>query len=433
MKRAVVILICARMMAQTGRQTDIAQEIADKAMAEVSSMAGAVRPDVLTGASAIDGLISAWLLDQRGKDEELLNWMEQRTDLQMGAHPLTGAGSSAALKAGAPQVLSVAVDMGMLSRTTNGQFITFRGTPAGMAETMLGWKVLHRPWDRLTGAVTFDTNRGATPGVLKASGEQLAAWSVGLQVWNGRGPRAADWLKLAQAGGAYVRAREALGMAMAQWTELRDWQEDFAARLEREVDRPLDRGWITRKDAEKLVWRIALDEMERLSRLSVAPGVTQALDGYTRELRGQLQARTTLREAPRRGPIVALDWTVLRNQGERAAWAATAIAQTNLGSAGRVDLTSNWTVRSKGAAQAALELAVPSRAGIASLSTRAGRAAWNRGPFDFSAQATWTIVLSGGLRVPVSIGLTRAAEGNAVSKRVTIGIQYTADPLKRGN
>ena len=46
----------------------------------------------------------------------------------------------------APSVLSVAVDMGMLNRTTKGQFVTFRGTPAGMAEAMFGWK-MHSVYD----------------------------------------------------------------------------------------------------------------------------------------------------------------------------------------------------------------------------------------------------------------------------------------------
>jgi len=440
MKLLFLALIWSPLVAQTGRQSAIAQEIVDKAQAMTnpdgtlgaSGIAGVVRPDPLTGASVIDGLIATWLLDRRGSNEEVLTWMEQRTELQMSANPVVASSSSAAIKAVAPRVLSIAVDMGMLSRTTNGQYVTFRGTPAGIAQAMFGWSVLHRPWDRLTAAATFDTNRGASPGTLTASIRQLASWSAGFEVYNARKPRSAEWLSLLQGSANYLHAREALIAAFAQWEELRDWQTDFAARIDREVDRPLTRGQLQAADARRTAVQIAVDELDLLARLKVAPGVAQALESYVTELRGQLNSRNSLRQVPRKGPIVALDWTVIRPVDQHAQWAATAIAQTTLGSRGHADLTANWTMHSSGAAIAALELTVPGQSGFASLSARVGRSNWNRGHFEFTAQATWTILLSTGVRLPISVGLNRNVLMNAPTPQATIGVQLATDALRQG-
>src|SRR5436309_959965 len=101
--RLCAALLTIPLLAQTQRQTDIAQEIVDKITVSQADFASAVRPDAVTGTSPIDGLIAAWLLDRRGKSEELLTWMERRTDIQMSANPAVAASSSAVIKGGAAQ------------------------------------------------------------------------------------------------------------------------------------------------------------------------------------------------------------------------------------------------------------------------------------------------------------------------------------------
>ena len=428
MKRFTVLLLASLpLYAETARQTAIAQEMVDKGLVARANggLASAVRPDQLTGASIIDGLVATWLLDRRGSQEELLAWMEQRTELQMGASPEVASTSSAAIKASAPRILSVAVDMGMLSRTSNGQLITFRGTPAGVAQAMFGWQVLHRPWDRLAVAATFDRSRGADGTDVMASTRQLASWSAGFEIYNGRQPRSAEWLGLLQNGESYLHAREALVAAFAQWPELRDWQADFATRLEREVDRPLSRGYVPVDQARQTAIRIALDQLDRLP---VSATAAQALSKYALELHELLSGRNHLREARRTGPIVSIDWNVLRPVGGRAQWAGTAIAQTSLGKQG-TDLTANWTAHSDGAARAALELTIPATTGFASLSARYGREHLTRGPFTFTAQATWTVLLSGGVRLPISLGLTRNPATGVISPQAIIGVQLATDAM----
>jgi hypothetical protein len=438
MKRLLVVLLCLPLRGQmpaapatpasaittSDRQLQMAQEIASKAAVSGLDLAAVVRPDPITGASAIDGIVAAWLLDHRGKDQELLAWMEQRTDLQVGANPVVG-GTSAALRASAPSVLSIAVDMGMLSQTTNGQLVTFRGTPAGIAQTLAGWEVLQRPWDRLSGAATFDRSRDVPPG--QNTFRQLASWSVDFELVNARRPRSAEWLALLQGGEPYLRAREALVARFSNWPELRAWQKAFADRIDREASQPLGKGWISTAEAMPAVERIARDQLDRLKDVPVPADLAALLDAYSRQLGALLQARNKLRTLPRTGPVVSLDWTSFRPQAAPVNWAATLVAQTTLGANAKADFVANLSFTSARELKAAAELSIPTRTGFASISARAAGATASIPKVQWTVLATWNVPLTTGLRVPVSLGLAPDPVLHRLRFQTVIGVQWSAN------
>lgn len=123
---------------------------------------------------------------------------QMKTDKQAGASQGSGATTSLVTKAGIPAIFGFAVENGALTRTENKTGITFSGTPVGIIET-LGKKGYIESYQKDDGfdrflrnfsfKISFDPNRGSTPGTFTASGQQLTGYSLRYKLIDQRDPR----------------------------------------------------------------------------------------------------------------------------------------------------------------------------------------------------------------------------------------------------
>jgi hypothetical protein len=129
---------------------------------------------------------------------------EARVDKQVGAGDTNSGTTSLVSKGSVPAILGFAVENGALKREENGTSFTFRGNPVGIIKA-LGDKGFIRSYDddspvvrklrNLSFALSFDTDRGDTPGTFVGDLKQLSSYSARYDIFNKRDPRHPDYLK----------------------------------------------------------------------------------------------------------------------------------------------------------------------------------------------------------------------------------------------
>jgi len=136
---------------------------------------------------------------------------EVKTDKQTGASQGSGATTSLVTKAGIPAVFGFAVENGALTRTDTRTGITFSGTPVGIIETLAkkGYIESYQKDDsfdrflrNFSFKLSFDPNRGSTPGTFTGSGQQLSGYSLRYKIIDERDPRdkkyTSQWSRLVE-------------------------------------------------------------------------------------------------------------------------------------------------------------------------------------------------------------------------------------------
>jgi hypothetical protein len=136
---------------------------------------------------------------------------EQRVDQQVGAGPSSSGTTSLVTKGGVPYLLGLATENGAATQSQSGTTITFRANPAGVINAFArkGFITGYREDDndpfmkflrKTSLGFTFDTSRGAQPGVFTGDKQQLSAFSARFEFVNERNPLLAkyqrDWERL---------------------------------------------------------------------------------------------------------------------------------------------------------------------------------------------------------------------------------------------
>lgn len=144
-------------------------------------------------------LLGQLMIDQQ-KASFLLEAEEARTDKQTGAGPNANGTTSLVVKGGVPSILGMAVENGAAVANTSGTTITFRFNPVGTLEALAnkGYITGYREdqnnpfkgfFRKTSLGVSFDANRGSTPGTFTGTGKQISAFSFKYVFINQRDPR----------------------------------------------------------------------------------------------------------------------------------------------------------------------------------------------------------------------------------------------------
>jgi hypothetical protein len=433
---AGLLLFAAGAAAQTPRQREIAGEIYEKAAAKETGpdLAGVLRRDALTGASEIDGLIAAWLLDERRGTEALFRWLDSRTGVETGAPPPSSGAGSLVMKGLAPMILSMAIENGGVSSERAGTVVTFRSTPRGLARAIAGVvPSTSAPafLDRFSGAASFDMSPGNEPGALTARAGELLGWSARFEAVNRRDSNsrafANDWDRLSVSGAGYRDAAEQIAGEFSRWPELIRWQAELAQRVERDVERPYRGQLMDLASARTEYLAILGVEFAKLRRLPVPDSIERGLSRYARELAALLEGRAAIRSRAARGTLLTFDFTSgASTRSARGYWIVTAVLETLAGRGRRDDVLINTGLDSLHRFHAGIAYEAPRRPARLILAARSstepgfGRMA--------DAQAGLTIVIpSTGFRIPISVTTTHYGILRKTTLGARIGLHYNAD------
>ncbi|HYE14325.1 MAG TPA: hypothetical protein VD968_07795 [Pyrinomonadaceae bacterium] len=146
------------------------------------------------------------LVSQKLRSTFLVEAEEARVDKQIESPSSSSGSTSLVTKGGTPAILGLAVENGALEREVSGTTITFRGNPVGIVETLAGKGLLSGYEDdspstrflrKTSFSFSFDTDRGASPGIFLADRQQLSSVSARFEFINRRDPRSdahrTDW------------------------------------------------------------------------------------------------------------------------------------------------------------------------------------------------------------------------------------------------
>jgi hypothetical protein len=309
--------------------------------------------------AAIQAILAAKLIRSEERAKFLLAAEEARTDKQVGGGSSNSGSTSLVVKGGAPTVLGFAVENGALIQTRSGTTVTFRGNPIGIFKFLNG-----RGFDesyledendpstrflkKLSFSTSFDTDRGATPGVFTADKQQLSAYSFRYEFVNERDPRhrkhQAAWARFIAEQGvgltqAVASAYDALtidpvsaGVALATRKKFRD---------------PVLQAWL--EETQKLIAAAAPAEVEsvfksQLEKFPASDKVTedtrQTIRGFTDAFAAYVQAREKLLKEIAKGSVITFEYTNQRQINAPDLSNLRFIAETGLFK-GNADLTAN--------------------------------------------------------------------------------------------
>jgi hypothetical protein len=145
-------------------------------------------------------IVAAKLIGREERGKFLVEAEEARTDKQVDGGPSNSGSTSLVVKGGAPSVLGFAVSNGALVQSQSGTTVTFRGNPIGIVK-LLNNKTFDESYledekdpttrflKKTSFSVSFDTDRGKTPGVFTADKQQVSAYSLRYEFVNERDPR----------------------------------------------------------------------------------------------------------------------------------------------------------------------------------------------------------------------------------------------------
>ncbi len=140
------------------------------------------------------------LVGKSGRASYIVDAEEARTDKQVGATDANAGSTSLTTKGSVPSVLGFAVENGALTKTTSGTTITFRGNPMGIIKA-LGKTGFIQSYDeevndrtthllrKFCFSLSFDANRGATPGTFTGDLQQVSSYSFRYDIINKGDPR----------------------------------------------------------------------------------------------------------------------------------------------------------------------------------------------------------------------------------------------------
>jgi len=311
---------------------------------------------------ASSGLIVSYLLavesedGQRSAYRTLLNAMDARAAAkQVGAAPGGQASTSLALKGLVPEVLGFAVERGAIAQEIDGTNVTFRASPVGVIQALAGNDLediyrqrsqggLLRFASKVSASATFDTSRGEHGGSLAADRQQLSAWSVRFNAFNGRDPGAPQyapfWRRLATASTPYITARTAIAAALGGWVEFTAWNRGLIRQVQA-VDAAYarDRDLATATASFRAILEATLPDLADLG--DVPPLVRAALDTYASELGKVQEGVDAVHAFAEKGLVATLECNATRDATLPDLYALTGVLEMGVGARRQHDLAVN--------------------------------------------------------------------------------------------
>lgn len=263
------------------------------------------------------------LLGKEGRAQYVLAAEEERVDKQVGADASQSGSTSLVSKGSVPSILGFAVDSGALLKSSSGSTVTFRGNIIGLAKALADKGFISgydedssaaRFLRRTSFSLSYDPTRGQEPGVFTGSRQQLAGYSVRLDIYNKRDARnpayKKDWTDfLSSASEALVAQTDSSLRAMTDIAKVQSGPLAWN-------DPTLQSWFVITNDALRTA---TPDQVEQvfLERLSNVPnGLSEAtlaeLHSFDIRFKGWLDARENILDKIARAPIVTFEYTAER-------------------------------------------------------------------------------------------------------------------------
>lgn len=282
--------------------------------------------------------------------EKYLALYPAKTETQVGSTASNSGTTALALKGGAAQIFSFAVENGGLTKEQTGTTVTFRGKPVGLVKAFQKYDFFQildgieksgtaKFWDKFSFAASFDANRGGVTNTLLANDKQLTNWSVRYEIINQRSAAhrayAADWMKVNRSLGLELLvSNSALLKAVEETPGFIAWHDGLLSKA-----KALD------LDSRALDVRIADFEAHFLA---AAAKLAIPIDKLSLALSPALATWTALQEqsAPieakaKRGKLATLDFSTKRDDALPDLYTGTFVFETAGWRNGANDLTIN--------------------------------------------------------------------------------------------
>jgi hypothetical protein len=286
---------------------------------------------------------------------------EKRIDQQIGAGPSSQGTTSLVVKGGVPYLFGLAVENGAATQSQSDTTITYRVNPAGALKLFLkeGFIPAFRENEKdpflkflskTSLGFTFDTSRGAQPGVFTGDKQQLAAFSARVEFFNDRDPRLK---KYERAWEEFVATEQVkLGQEIYKTTLALN---DFGSPTDPESFKdPALQAWLIQTNqALGTVSNSALPKLEKINQLArilreqadllpvknVSDETTTAITGFAERFISYTEAKDALLKRIAKGKIFTLEYTNTRGVNAPDLSNINFIAATGMGA--RIDLTAN--------------------------------------------------------------------------------------------
>jgi len=257
-----------------------------------------------------------------------------RLDKQTGAAAGSNGSTTLVERGTAPFLFGLAVESGALTRSDNGNAITFQGRPAGLIKFLDNHDFVEgavtsksnlwtQIFNRAAFSVTFDASRGGTDNIFTGDRNQISGWSYHIDFYNRRDSRddryRAQWDNLVKTAGTNLANAETDLANMVETSgTIQAWARRIAAQLRDAPDNKLDQ---TVQDAfDQLTLDILTGKIAMDSDMSTA--VRKALDASN----AYAIERVKFVDSILKSPTLAVEYSV--NRQAPAAVAATASAGT---------------------------------------------------------------------------------------------------------
>jgi hypothetical protein len=285
------------------------------------------------------------LLAREGRAQYVIDAENEGVDTQVSSDASSSGSTSLVTKGSVPAILGFAVDNGGLLKSTNGSTITFRGNVAGLAKALAGKGFISgydedssatRFLRRTAFSFSFDASRGDLPGTFTGNKQQISNYSIHLDLYNKRDPRAAryreDWKTfLSSVSEAFVKQ---IGTSFAVLADgpANTWRD------------PALQKWYVLADSAvrnakpEEVEAILQEEIENAPKDLASTTITE-LRNFDEHFKEWLEGRQTILDKIAKAPIVSFEYINDRPLNEPTLSKLNMIAELGFGP--KLDLTFN--------------------------------------------------------------------------------------------
>ncbi len=288
---------------------------------------------------------------------------EARTDQQVGAGPGSNGTTSLTVKGGVPYIFGLAVENGAATQSESGTTITYRVNPGGLVNLLskkgfiTGFQESENdPFQKLLRKTslgfTFDTSRGAQPGVFTGDKQQLSAFSARVEFVNDREPRLKkyerDWERFVST--EMVTLGNTISEATLALNDIHESEDNT-------FKDPALQAWLNQtngaiKDAlakvgssaagsakTDVVAAVVRQRADLIPVALVSEDTKRAITTFAKQYSHYVESKDELLKKIARGKIFTLEYT--NNRGVNAPDISNFNFIAATGTGGRVDLTAN--------------------------------------------------------------------------------------------
>lgn len=287
---------------------------------------------------------------------------EARTDQQVGAGPSSNGTTSLTVKGGVPYLFGLAVENGAATQSQSDTTLTYRVNPGGVINMFAKKGFItgfqdnqNDPFLKFLGKTslgfTFDTSRGAQPGVFTGDKQQLSAFSARVEFVNDRDPRlkkyertwetfvSTELVKLGNVVSATAFALNDFGHANQLETFKDPALQAWLEQTNTAITEALAKAGGTSADKVEIVATVIRERSDRLPLDLISTDTRGALTNYVKQYSEYTQRKNTLLNQIARGKIFTVEYTNTRGVNAPDLSNINFIAATGMGA--RIDLTAN--------------------------------------------------------------------------------------------